>query len=94
MPGMSADLLARLKPYLSVYQAIVSHAVMSRNVAVDTVMIGRHMVSVDYTSPDMLVSIHVTADAIGGAQFTRRAVVRIAAHPNPGEHGWQLLTWE
>jgi general secretion pathway protein K len=93
VPGMSADLLARLKPYLSVYQAKGAYAVMSRNVAADVAMIGRHMASADYTSRDMLLLIHVTADAGGGAQFARRAVVRISAHPNPGEHGWQLLTW-
>jgi general secretion pathway protein K len=93
VPGMSADLLVRLKPYLSVYQATGAYAVTSRNVAADVAMIGRHMASVDYSSRDMLVLIHVTADATGGAQFTRRAVVRISAHPNPGERGWQLLTW-
>jgi general secretion pathway protein K len=93
VPGMSADLLARLKPRLSVYQAKAANTAMSRNVVAGAIMIGRHMASVDYTSRDMLVLIHVTADAVGGAQFTRRAVVRISAHPNPGEHGWELLTW-
>ncbi len=97
VPGMSSDLLGRLKPYLSVYQAgdasNAAGASMGRNIVADAAMIGRQSALIGYTSRDRLVLIRDIAEIAGGTRFIRRAVVRIPARPNPGERGWQLLTW-
>jgi general secretion pathway protein K len=98
VPGMSAELLARLRPYLSVYQAgdasDTANALLSRSVAADAMMLGRHSALVGYESPDRLVLIRAIAEVGGGTRFIRRAVIRIPAQPNPGDRVWQLLTWD
>jgi hypothetical protein len=97
VPGMSADLLALLKPYLSVYQAggpqHAAGASTSQNVQADAGTLGGHSALIGYTSADQLVLIRVTAEVAGSTQFARRAVVRILARSIPGERGWQVLTW-
>lgn len=98
VPGMTLDLLARLRPYLSVYQAgdasETANLPLGRDIQTNAGMIGRGSALVGYTSPDRVVSIRATAELKDGARFVRRAVVRLLAQPRPGERAWQLVTWQ
>jgi general secretion pathway protein K len=97
VPGMSPNVLARLEPYLSVYQAgnpqDAATVPSEQDVQTDAAMLGRRSGLIGYTSPDQLVLIRVTAAVASGAQFVRSVVVRLPAKPTAGERGWQVLTW-
>jgi general secretion pathway protein K len=95
--GMDDDLLSRLRPYVSVYQAgdaqQTANSSFDRTVQQDAAMIGHTSALLGFTSPDEVVLIRVTAVLADGARFARRAVVRLPAETKPGERGWEILTW-
>jgi len=95
--GMSADLLSRLRPYISVYQTGdargTENSSFDRDVLQDAAMIGHASPLIGFTSPDKIVLVRAAALLADGTRFVRRAVVRLAAHVKPGERAWQVLDW-
>jgi general secretion pathway protein K len=98
VPGMTPDLLARLQPYLSVYQAgdarQTESVALSRDVLTNASMMGRHSGLVGYVSPDRLALIQATAVLADGTRFDRHAVVRLPAQSTgPAQRPWQIFAW-
>jgi general secretion pathway protein K len=98
VPGMTPDLLARLQPYLSVYQAgdarQTESMALSRDVLTNASMMGRHSGLIGYVSPDRVVLIQATAVLADGTHFDRHAVVRLPAQSTgPAQRPWQIFTW-
>nr|WP_294565069.1 type II secretion system protein GspK [uncultured Rhodopila sp.] len=96
VPGVTADLLERLQAYVSVYQSgDPQMAAGAGREAVQTAeMINHAPVLAGFTSQDRIVQIHAAATVPGGVRFVRAAVVRLRGQPQPGEAGWQILSWE
>ncbi len=96
--GMPADLLARLRPYLSVYQSgdaqVTASPAISTSALRDAEMIGGRSPLIGFTNPDRVVQIRATAVLTGGTRFVRRAVVQLPARPRPGEPAWAVLIWD
>jgi len=96
--GMNDDLLARLRPYITVYHSGDAQQgqgfTFARGVLQDAAMIGQVSALVGYTSPDEIVGVRATAVLADGTRFERRAVVRLAGQQRPGERAPQILTWE
>ncbi len=90
VPGMSADMLARLRPYVSVYQrgdaGGTADAPLSGEAADDT--------ATPSPTQDAIVRIRATAVLADGARFERDATVRLATQVNAGEPPWQVLDWD
>lgn len=97
VPGMNADLLARLRPYVSVYQRSDGREMAGNAVSGDTSPDGdattRGASLIDLAGQEAIVRIRATAVLANGAQFMRETVVRLVAQAKPGEHSWQILTW-
>ena len=98
VPGITAALLAQLRPYVSVYQSgdaqLADNATIGRAALRDAEMIGGRPAVIGFTSPDQVVLIRATATLAGGTRFVRRAIVRLPAQSLPGEQVWQILTWD
>jgi general secretion pathway protein K len=96
VPGVTPDLLARLRPYVSVYQSgDPQMAAGAGRAAVQTAeMINHAPVLAGYTSRDRIVQIQAAATVPDGVRFVRTAVVRLRGQSPPGTPGWQILTWE
>jgi general secretion pathway protein K len=96
--GMNDVLLARLRPYFSVYQIGDAHEIanssFNRAVQQDAAMIGRTSALIGFTSPDEIVLVSATAVLADGARFVRRAELRLSAQLKPGERAEQILTWK
>jgi len=96
--GMSADLLSRLQPYISVYQTgdarETANSSFGRDVLQDAAMIGHTTALIGFTSPDQVVLVRATAMFRDGTRFVRRATVRLVAQVKPGERAWQILSWD
>ncbi len=93
--GMTPELLARLTPFLSVYQTgdpdlRIAHPAVAQAVA-DAARAGLDADA--EPDADAASVVVVTAGAVlpGGARFTRRAHVRLG--PGARGRGWQILTW-
>jgi general secretion pathway protein K len=98
VPGVSAELLDRLRPYVSVYQSgdprTAAAAGASRSAVSDAEMINHAPVLTGFSGADRIVQIRAAAVVAGGVRFIRTAVVRLRGRPRPGDPGWQILTWE
>jgi general secretion pathway protein K len=97
--GMTPALLARLQPYLSVFQAgdpgTGADPGPGRSVLQDAEMINHAAVLVGFSSPYRIIQIRTVAVLRGGTRFTRTIVVRLpVAAPGPDAPAWQILTWE
>jgi general secretion pathway protein K len=96
--GMTPDLFARLKPFLSVYQegdvrlsaasAVVAAAILDASARDPSA--GR----LGFASPNRVAMIRADATAPGGGRFTREAIVRIMARPRVNHAPYQILTWD
>jgi general secretion pathway protein K len=94
--SMTPALMARIKPFLSVYQDSDASA------ANDPSSPGNEAPSTTdrdgwYLSSSgrvMVVAIQATAAGAKGGRFTRRAVVRLRAEPSLDQAPYQILTWE
>jgi len=98
VPGMTPDLLARLQPYLSVYQAgdtrQTGSMALSAAALMNASMMGSRSAPVGYVSPDRVVLIQAKAVLADGTRFERHAVVRLLAQATrPGGRPWQVYTW-
>jgi general secretion pathway protein K len=97
VPGITPALVAKLKPYLSVFlegDALGAGDTLPRGVldaSARTTGDGWHFGS---TGRVMLVSIEATASSPRGGQFTRRAVVRLREEASLDQAPYQILTWE
>jgi hypothetical protein len=95
--GMSADLLSRLRPYISVYQTgdagETSNSTFDRGVGQDAAMISHTSALMGFTSPDEVIGVRATAVLGDGTRFVRRAVVELSVQVKQGEHAWQILSW-
>ena len=94
--GMTPALLARMKPFLSIYQeGDVFEADDSAPPRFDgaprTGGDGWHLGS---TGRTMLVTIEATAIGTKGGRFTREAVVRLRAEASLDQSPYQILTWD
>jgi general secretion pathway protein K len=96
VPGVTADLLERLRPYLSVYQSgDPQMAAGAGREAVQTAeMINHAPVLAGFTTRDRIVQIRTAATMADGVRFIRTAVVLLRGKPLPGEPGWQILSWD
>jgi general secretion pathway protein K len=94
--GVSADLLERLRPYVSVYQSgdPQKPAGAGREAVQTAEMINHASVLAGFTSLDRVVQIQAAATATRGVRFIRTAVVRLRGQSAPGEPGWQILSWQ
>jgi general secretion pathway protein K len=98
VPGMTPALLARLQPYLSVYQAGDARqqdaAASSGDVLTIASMMGRTPALVGYVSADRVMLVRATAMLADGTRFDRQAVVRLLAQSTTaGKRPWQIFTW-
>ena len=96
--GMNADVLARLRPYVSVYQRgdgreTASNAV-GGDISPDSTVTTRGASLIDLANQEAIVRIRATAVLANGTQFVRDTVVRLIAQAKPGERAWQVLTWD
>jgi general secretion pathway protein K len=96
--GMTPALLARLSPYLSIYQAgdpsIGLDSQAGRSAVQDAEMINHAAVLIGFNSPYKIVQIRAVAVVAGGIRFTRTTVVRLPLRPGPNDPAWQIMTWE
>jgi general secretion pathway protein K len=96
--GMTPELLAQLRPHLSLFQEgdvdiryadpIVARALGSVGSAATPLAALR--VKLD----DQLVRVRVQARATGGRSFQRSAEIRLFAHPEPGTPRYAILSWD
>ncbi len=93
--GMTPEILARLRPHLSLYQLgdpdpkqadpVVRAALQRLPSGIQPAAAG------DQSNGQLTVTITVDARMTGGARFTRRAVIRLG----PGlDRGFEVLSWE
>ena len=94
--GMTPALLARLSPFLSIYQSGEPDPRFAHPLVLLAVREGGGDAEADAefggdTGGALVVAITVTASAAGGARFVRQAHVRLGA----GTRGrpWQILDW-
>ena len=96
--GMTPDILARLRPYVSVYNdSDVQRAAADplADQAIGESELGRGAADrFSFASEDQTATVRAAATGPDGARFTRQAVIRIAAEPAQGEAPFQVLTWE
>ncbi len=102
LPDMTPDILARLRPWLSVYHEgdVVTAAGASPAAAAvgDALVSGKNGVEPGFVSKNVIV--HVTADAVvrGRARFVRSATIRVRHGMGPdagtGGDAVQVLTWD
>ena len=95
VPGMTTQLLVRLRPYLSVYQSgapVVGADADAIRAALQTAaMIGRAPAA-DFGTADRVVEIHAIARLPEGARFERRATARLGTTSGTSKT-WQILDW-
>jgi general secretion pathway protein K len=98
IPDMTQDILARLRPWLSVYQegqtndpdgtSPVGSAIVSARVSTRTAPIP------EFVSHNLVMRITARATDAAGARFVRSAVVRIRAQADGDGPVFQVLSWE
>lgn len=96
VPGMTAELLDRMRPWLSVYQegdVQASAADTVTNTALnDARLVEQSAGQLGFVSPNPVIAIDATA-RFAGARSTRRAIVRFRARPQAQEAPFQILSW-
>lgn len=92
--GITPDLLARLRPYLSIYYRGDPDPVIAAPVVRSAIQAaadnGDPLLDTD-PIPGIVVTVTASAVQPGGGRFTRRAVVQIAP---ASASGYQILAWE
>jgi general secretion pathway protein K len=94
--GMTPGLLARMRPFLSVYQEGDAAEMLGNPIqaaALDAPLIGDGW---QLGSSGRVMVALVEASAVGatGGRFTRRSVVRLRAEPSLEQPAYEVLTWE
>lgn len=96
--GMTPDLLARLKPRLSVYNESDVRQAAADDVTDQALAEARLSRGpgdgLSFQTQNVVATVRASAVGPGGGRFTRQAVVRIKAEPGPEEMPYQILTWE
>jgi general secretion pathway protein K len=96
--GMSADLLSRLRPYISVYQSggagETANSSLLQNVLAVATMIDHGPVPIRFARPNKVLLVRSTAVLADGTRFVRTATVRLSLQARPGERDWKILTWK
>jgi general secretion pathway protein K len=96
--GMTPALLARLRPYLSVYHEGSVQQSAGNSVAVSALaeakVIDPKVPDFGFVSRNVVAEISATAATADGARFTRQAIVRIKALPEADEAPYEILTWD
>ena len=95
--GMTPDLLARLRPFLSIYK----EGDVQRNIASplttealdDAVAQGNGLVLPQFTSGNLVAQVTAVATEPGGGVFTRQVTMRAKGQPGQGDPLFQILTW-
>ncbi len=96
--GMTPDILARLKPHLSVYNDSEVRRAAADPVAdqaIEESQLGRGPANqLSFESDSQTATVRAAATGPDGARFTRQAVVRITPDATNGEPPFQILTWD
>ena len=95
--GMTPELLARMKPYISLYQEgdvlVAAPGSAGAQALNEARLVNPNAGSPGYTSPNRVILIRATA-VNGSARFTRQLVVRIRDAAQTGDAPYQILTWD
>nr|WP_294514507.1 type II secretion system protein GspK [uncultured Rhodopila sp.] len=98
VPGITEDIMRRLRPALSVWQQgdplAGAGAVVGRSAVEDAALIAHAAVLTGRNSTYKVVRISATASVAGGTRFGRSAVVRLPLKPSADRLAWQILSWE
>ena len=98
VPGMTAEIMGRLLPYLSIYQTGDPRPALGASAGGAAVqiaeMINHAKVQVGFASQDRIVRIRASAAVPGGWRFARMAVVKLRAQAGPDRPAWQIMAWE
>jgi general secretion pathway protein K len=98
VPGITADIMRRLRPALSVWQQgdpmAGAGAVVGRSTVEDAALIAHASVLIGRNSPYQVVEITANASVAGGTRFVRSAVVRLPLTPSADRAAWQILSWD
>jgi general secretion pathway protein K len=98
VPGITEDIMRRLRPLLSVWQQgdplAGADAVVGRSAVEDAALIAHASVLSGLNSPYEVVRISASASVAGGTRFVRSAVVRLPLKPSADRAAWQILDWE
>jgi len=95
--GMTPDLLARLKPRLSIYNdRPIARANGEAPLGVGTTDLAPPGLPNGSAAPGQgqVLTVVVNAVGPGRSRFTRRAIVRVNATPEPEQTAFQILNWE
>jgi type II secretory pathway component PulK len=96
--GMTPDLLARLRPYLSVFQQgdaqLTAGSSTSRSAIQDAQVIAGRSPLIGFVSTDQVVDIRAMAVLRDGTRYARHAIVQLSGHARQGEAAWRLLRWD
>jgi general secretion pathway protein K len=94
--GMTADLLAKLRPHLTLYSSYGPGRSTTDPVALDAIMLLRKQGGIlPYerdVSGEQVVQVVATASSTDGASFTRRAILRV--DPSAKDRPCAILVWE
>ncbi len=98
LPDMTPDILARLRPWLSVYQEgdvqASGGASPTGSAIVDARLSGPGLAGPGFVSRNVIMRVTAAAAVRGRARFVRSAVVRLRAIPGSDGPLIQVLTWE
>jgi general secretion pathway protein K len=91
--GMTPALLARLSPFVSIYQDGEPDPRLAHPVVLQAMRTALGAEEDRQANTDAVPVVTITATALlpGGARFTRQAQVRLG--PGGRGRGWQVLTW-
>jgi general secretion pathway protein K len=94
--GMTPDLLAKMRPHLTIYSTYGPGRTTTDPVALDAIMLLRKQGGVlpfeSDASGEQVVQVVATASGAAGVSFTRRAILRI--DPTAKDRPCAILTWE
>jgi general secretion pathway protein K len=94
--GMTPDLLARIRPHLTIYSTYGPGRASTDPVARDAVMLLRKQGGVlpfeQDTSGEQVVRVIATATGANGGSFTRRAILRL--DPGAKDRPCAILVWD
>jgi general secretion pathway protein K len=94
--GMTPALVARIKPFLSVYQESDAAGMDDSQPGVPDRTSATDRDGWYFGSTGRVMVVAVSAEAVGlqGGRFTRGAIVRLRADPSLDQAPYELLTWE
>jgi general secretion pathway protein K len=98
VPDMTPEILALLRPWLSIYQEgdvqAFGGASPAGSAIVDARLSGPGLAGPGFVSRDVIVRVTAVASVQGRARFVRTAIVRFRAMPGNDGPLIQVLTWE